>query len=110
MASLDTKAFDSPQWRIGMSRTLVLVLVLSLTLGACASRKYVLQTEVGTEFSSLELTVAGQPLELEGREGRLLVNGYDCGPLEEGDRMQMDAYGVVYINGEPRWSPGQQQG
>ena len=78
-------------------------------LGACASRKYVLQPEVGAEFSSLELTVAGQPLVLEGRKGRLIVNGFDCGPLEEGDCMQMDPYGVVYINGEPRWSPGQEQ-
>ena len=97
-----------------MSRTLsslfALWLVLLLALGACASRKYVLQTEVGAEFSKLELTYAGQPLVLEGREGRLLVNGYDCGPLEEGDRMQMDARGVVYINEEPRWAPGQSGG
>ena len=90
-----------------MPRPLVLVLALLIALGACASRKYVLQTEVGAEFTLLELTLAGKPLVLEGRDGRLLVNGLDCGPLAEGDRMQMDTRGVVYINGEPRWAPGQ---
>jgi hypothetical protein len=92
-----------------MSRTLSFILVLFLTLGACASRKYVLQTEVGAEFPHLDLTVSGQPLVLEGIEGRLIINGNDYGPLEEGDRLQMDAYGVVYINGRRRYVPGQDQ-
>jgi len=89
-----------------MSRTFAFALVLLLTLGACASSKYVLQTEVGAEFSILELTVRGQPLVLQGVDGRLLINGADCGPLEEGDRLQLDEYGVVYVNGKPRTRPG----
>ena len=90
-----------------MSRKLSLLVLLLLTLGACASRKYVLQTEVGEEFSGLELTIAGQPLLLEGQDGRLIINGYDHGPLEEGDRLAMDVHGTVYINGKPRYTPGQ---
>lgn len=89
-----------------MYRALSFWLVLLLALGACASRKYVMQTEVGSSFSHLELTIAGQPVVLEGREGRLFVNGKDCGPLEDGDRLQLDASGVVYINKRPRWPPG----
>jgi hypothetical protein len=92
-----------------MSRKLSLLVLLFLTLGACASRKYVLQTEVGAEFSSLELMIGGQPLVLAGQDGRLIINGYDHGPLEEGDRLAMDAYGTVYINGKPRYTPGQEQ-
>lgn len=92
-----------------MSRKLAILALLLLTLGACASRKYVLQTEVGAKFSGLELTIGGQPLVLAGQDGRLIINGYDHGPLEEGDRLAMDAYGTVYINGKPRYTPGQQQ-
>ena len=92
-----------------MSRTLPLFFALLLLLGACASRKYVLQTEVGAEFAGLELTIGGQPLVLAGQGGRLVINGYDHGPLAEGDRLAMDAYGTVYINGKPRYTPGQEQ-
>jgi len=88
-----------------MHRLLTLLVVLALVPG-CASKKYVLQTEVGEAFPPLEFQVLGQPLVVLGVDGRLIVNGADCGPLEEGDHLQMDVNGVVYINRQRRWPPG----
>lgn len=90
-----------------MPRPPSILLALLLALAACASSsRYVMQTQVGERFKPLELTVRGQALEIQGHDGRLFVNGVDRGALRPGDRLALDANGVVYVNGEPRYAPG----
>lgn len=46
-------------------------------------------------YDSLELTV-------ESRDGRLIINGEDTGPVDKGDHVQIDHMGTVYVNGTQR--------
>lgn len=39
---------------------------------------------------------------LEFRGGRVVVNGEDCGRVDDGDTVLLDRDGRVYVNGTPR--------
>ncbi|MEM7311369.1 MAG: hypothetical protein AAF682_32190 [Planctomycetota bacterium] len=80
-----------------------ITLALASLLAVSACRTPPATTEAGPDgLFRVELTINEKSLVAEGKEGRLLVQGEDRGPVQEGDIVTFDWDGEVRVNGKRR--------
>jgi len=83
-----------------MKRLLLPLLLVAATAG-CRSAAITFQAGNNGEFET-RISIDENAVVVTGKDGRLLINGEDRGPIHEGDKVTVYSNGAVRVNGHSR--------
>ena len=84
-----------------MKRTLMLAGLLACSLASCRGTPITLSVGTNGVFEA-RLSINDEVFVVAGKDGRLLIEGEDRGPIKEGDRVTVDWNHDVRVNGVKR--------
>ena len=85
-----------------LGRISLIVLLVFAALCACGSM-YLYRTQAGPDGELvIRHEMDGSQLLVEGKKGRIYFNGWDHGPVAEGDEVEIRTPGELFVNGEQR--------